>query len=60
MRRTPRRLIGTLIAAVALLVVVAGLGPGDHPERLSWRSQPSIQAGAHSDFHLHMDFGTVR
>jgi hypothetical protein len=55
MRRTPRRLTGTLIAAVALLVVAPGSAQAITLSGLV--AQPaSTQAGAHSDFHLHMDF----
>ena len=55
MRRTPRRLIGTLIAAAALLAVVPASAQAITMSGLV--AQPaSTQAGAHSDFHLHMDF----
>jgi hypothetical protein len=55
MRRTPRRLIGTFIAAAALMVVVPASAQAITLSGLV--AQPaSTQAGAHSDFHLHMDF----
>lgn len=56
MRRTTRRLIGTWIAAIALLVAVPASAQAITLSGLV--AQPaSSQAGAHSDFHLHMDFG---
>jgi hypothetical protein len=55
MRRTPRRLIGTLIAAAALLTVIPASAQAITLSGLV--AQPaSTQAGAHSDFHLHMNF----
>ncbi len=54
MIRTPRRLIGIVIAAAALLAVPASA------QALSLSglaaSPASTQAGAHSDFHIHMNF----
>src|SRR4051794_35583610 len=54
MRRTPRRLIGIVIAAAALLAVPASA------QALSLSglaaAPASTQAGGHSNFHLHMDF----
>jgi hypothetical protein len=56
MRRTPRRLIGTFIAAAALLAVIPASAQALTMSGLV--AQPaSSQAGAHSDFHLHMGFG---
>jgi hypothetical protein len=54
MERTPRRLIGILIATAVLAVVPASA----QAMTLSGLvAQPaSTQAGAHSNFHLHMDF----
>jgi hypothetical protein len=54
MKRTPRCLIGMLIAAVALLAVP----PSAQALSLSGlvAAPASNQAGAHSNFHLHMDF----
>ena len=55
MRRTPRRLVGTLIAAAALLTVIPASAQAITLSGLV--AQPaSTQAGAHSDFHLHMNF----
>ena len=54
MIRTPRRLIGIVIAAAALLAVPASA------QALSLSglaaSPASTQAGAHSDFQIHMHF----
>jgi hypothetical protein len=55
MRRTPRRLIGVLIAAVALVALPASA------QAISFSPSPTVtpgstQAGAHSDVHIHMDF----
>jgi hypothetical protein len=55
MRRAPRRLIGTVIAAAALMAAVPASAQAITLSGLV--AQPaSTQAGAHSDFHLHMDF----
>jgi hypothetical protein len=55
MRRTPRRVIGTLIAAAALLAVPAS---AQALTLSGLQAAPaSTQAGAHSNFHLHMGFG---
>lgn len=57
MRRTPRRLIGTFIAAAALAAVIPASAQALTLSGLV--AQPaSTQAGAHSNFHLHMDFGS--
>jgi hypothetical protein len=54
MKRTPRRLIGMLIAVAALFAVPASA------QALSLSglaaAPASTQAGAHSNFHIHMDF----
>jgi hypothetical protein len=54
MRRTPRRLIGMFIAVAALFAVPASA------QALSLSglaaAPTDTQAGAHSDFHIHMDF----
>ena len=55
MKRTPRRLIGTLIAAAAMLVVVPASAQALSLSGLAG-APASTQAGAHSNFHLHMDF----
>jgi hypothetical protein len=53
MKRTPRRLIGMFIAVVALLVPASAQAI----TMSGLVAQPaSTQAGAHSNFHLHMDF----
>jgi hypothetical protein len=61
MKQTPRRLIGTLIAAVVLLVAVPASAQALTLSGLA-ASPASTQGGAHSNFHLHMDFsgGQVR
>jgi hypothetical protein len=56
MRRTPRRLLGTLFAAVALLIAVPASAQALTLSGLT-ATPASTQAGAHSNFHLHMDFG---
>jgi hypothetical protein len=56
MRRTPRRLIGTLFAAVALLIAVPASAQALSLSGLT-AAPASTQAGAHSNFHLHMGFG---
>jgi hypothetical protein len=55
MKRTPRRLIGTLIAAAAMLVVVPASAQALSLSGLAG-APASTQAGGHSNFHLHMDF----
>jgi hypothetical protein len=55
MKRTPRRLMGRLTAAAVLLAVMPASAQAITLSNLS--SAPTdTQAGAHSDFHLHMDF----
>jgi hypothetical protein len=54
MKRTPRRLIGMLIALAALMVVPASAQALTLSGLVA--SPASTQAGAHSNFHLHMDF----
>jgi hypothetical protein len=54
MRRTPRRLIGIVIAAAALLAVPASAQALGLSGLVA--SPASTQAGAHSNFHLHMNF----
>jgi hypothetical protein len=56
MKQTPRRLIGMLTAAVVLLVAAPASAQALTLSGLA-ASPASTQAGAHSDFHLHMDFG---
>jgi hypothetical protein len=56
MRRTPRRVIGTLIAAAALLIAVPASAQALTLSGLQ-AAPASTQAGAHSNFHLHMGFG---
>jgi hypothetical protein len=56
MKRTPRRLIGTVFAAVALLIAVPASAQALTLSNLT-AAPASNQAGAHSNFHLHMDFG---
>jgi hypothetical protein len=55
MRRTPRRLIGIVIAAAALLAVPASAQALSLSGLVA--APASTQAGAHSNVHLHMDFG---
>ena len=55
MKRTPRRLIGTLIAAAALLVALPASAQALTLSGLA-AAPTSTQAGAHSNFHIHMDF----
>ncbi len=55
MKRTPRRLIGTLIASIGLLFAVPASAQALSVSGLV-AAPASTQAGAHSDFHLHMDF----
>jgi hypothetical protein len=55
MRRTPRRLIGTIFAIVGLFALPASA------QAISFSPNPTVtpastQAGAHSDIHIHMDF----
>ncbi len=52
--RTPRRLIGIVIAAAALLAVPASAQALSLSGLVA--APASTQAGAHSNFHLHMDF----
>jgi hypothetical protein len=57
-RRTGRRAVATLVAAAALLVLPASA----HALTLSGLTAEPVgtnagQAGAHKDFHIHMDFG---
>src|SRR4051794_28251252 len=54
MKRTPRRLIGTLIAAIALLALPAA---ADAAFTVTGTAAPTNNdAGAHSDFNIHLDF----
>jgi hypothetical protein len=54
MKRTPARLIGTLIAAVALLALPAA---AQAAFTVTGTAAPTNNdAGAHSDFHIHLDF----
>ncbi len=62
MKRTPSRLIGVLIAAATLAVLTpasaSALGLANlsaAPTTPSNRTNP-LDAGAHSDFHIHMEF----
>ncbi len=55
MKRTPRRLIGMFIAVAALLVAVPASAQALSLSGLS-AAPASSQAGAHSNFHIHMDF----
>ena len=55
MRRTRRRLIGTFIAVAALLAVIPASAQALSLSGLV-AAPASTQAGAHSDFHIHMDF----
>ena len=50
------RVVGTLLAAAALLVAVPASAQALSLSNLA-ASPASNQAGAHSDFHLHMEFG---
>jgi hypothetical protein len=54
MKRTPRRLIGTLIAAVALLAMPASAHAAFTVTGTAAPTDPS--AGAHSNFNIHLDF----
>ncbi len=56
MKRTRRRLIGTFIAVTALLAVIPASAQALSLSGLV-AAPASTQAGAHSDFHIHMDFG---
>jgi hypothetical protein len=58
MRRTPRRLIGLVIATAALLVAVPASASALTLGGLAAAptGTNATQAGAHKDFHLHMDF----
>ena len=53
--RTPRRLIGILIAIVGLTAVVPAAAQALSLSGLS-AAPANTQAGAHSDVHIHMDF----
>ncbi len=53
--RTPRRLIGTFIAIVGLVVVIPASAQALSLGGLS-AAPTNTQAGAHSDVHIHMDF----
>jgi hypothetical protein len=55
MKRTPRRLIGIVIAAAALLVAVPASAQALTLGGLA-AAPTNTQAGAHSDFHIHMGF----
>jgi hypothetical protein len=55
-RRTRRRVVATLLAAAALLVAVPASAQALTLSNLT-AAPASTQAGAHSNFHLHMDFG---
>jgi hypothetical protein len=54
MRRTPRRLIGILIAAAALLV--AGPASAQAAFTVTGSVTTNANAGAHSDVHIHVGF----
>jgi hypothetical protein len=55
MKRTPRRLTATLIAATALL---AAIPASAQALTVSGTGAPvNLQAGAHSDFNIHVDLG---
>jgi hypothetical protein len=54
-RRIRGRLIGTLLAAAALLVAVPGSAQALGLSNLA-AAPTDTQAGAHSDVHIHMDF----
>jgi hypothetical protein len=54
MSRTPRRLVGALIAAAAMLALPASAQALGLSGLVA--APANTQAGAHSDFHLHMDF----
>jgi hypothetical protein len=56
MRRTPRRVIGIVFAVAALLVAVPASAQALTLSGLS-AAPTNTQAGAHSDVHIHMDFG---
>ena len=54
MRRTPRRLIGTLIAAAALLVGIPASAQANLSLTGSTAKPSDLSAGAHSDFKIHV------
>jgi hypothetical protein len=56
MKRTPKRLVGILIALIGLLFAVPASAQALSLSGLV-ASPASTQAGAHSNFHIHMDFG---
>ncbi len=55
MKRTPRRLMGLVIATAALLAVIPASAQAMSLSGLT-AAPADTQAGAHSDFHLHMNF----
>jgi hypothetical protein len=55
MKQTPRRLIGMLIAIGALVALPASAQAAFNVTATAAPTDTS--AGAHSDFHIHMDFG---
>ena len=55
-KRVSRRVLGTLVAAAALFVAVPASAQALTLSGLQ-AAPDSDQAGAHSDFHIHMDFG---
>jgi hypothetical protein len=59
MKRTPRRLIGTVIALAALLAVVPASASALTLNGLAAAptGTNATQAGAHKDFHIHVGFG---
>jgi hypothetical protein len=54
MRRTPRRLIGTLIAAAALLSVIPASAQANLSLTGSTAKPSDLSAGGHSDFKIHV------
>ncbi len=56
MKRTPRRLIGMFITVAALAAVIPASAQALSLGGLA-AAPVDAQAGAHSDFHIHMDFG---
>jgi len=58
MTRTPRRLIGTLIAVAALTAVIPTSASALGLANLS-AAPTNLQAGNHSDFQIHMEFNSA-
>jgi hypothetical protein len=56
MRRTPRRLIGTIVAVAALLAVIPASAQALGLTALAAQPATNTQAGANADFHIHVGF----